>query len=632
MQCPWCRGRYAPPAERCPTCGRPLGPWLEPGMLVSGRYEVQSALGCGGMGIVYRALDRVVEEAIALKVLVGGAPEAELDLRLRREIRLARRVTHENVCRIHECGEDRELRYVSMELIEGEDLKRRVRRAPLAADEAFSMSLQALAGLEAVHRAGIIHRDVKTANLMIDRRGVVKVMDFGIAKPADGSGPAGPTRTGEIVGSPEYMSPEQARGERLDARSDVYSMGIVIFELFVGQVPFHADSPLATVLQHLNTPPPLDGLAAQRLPGAMRPVLRAALAKAREERPSAAAVLAEEIRRARGVPEPEPSSRTWTIATPTPPVSEQPTRAAQPATSGDDGPPGEAAPQGRGTTRRARARAGAVLAAALTLFGLGLAAWRGIRPRPPLEGTPGDRPESTSSPPTRPPSPSAPIRLETPRSPERSRVSRGRTDAPAPPSPAAAPTPAPGPEPPAAETPEPASVPIGTDVVVSITSEIRSDRTRPGATFAARLAEPLLAEGREIARPGALVGGRVTGAGVRPGSPPLPFLELCLVSVEVEGRAVPIRTGLYHLVAPPPERGAPSLAAVVIGSAAGALLGAVVGGRSGAATGAMAGAATAAAGAPSTTNPQEYRFGDRLTFRLAEPFAVSTAGQPRSLP
>jgi serine/threonine-protein kinase len=598
-----------------------VSPWLDAGALVSGRYEVQQPLGCGGMGVVYRAHDRVLDDTIALKVLAGGPPEAELEQRLRRETKLARRVTHENVCRIHEYGEDHGLRYVSMELVDGEDLKQRIRRAALPDAEVFSVSLQALAGLEAIHRAGIIHRDVKTANLMVDRRGVVKVMDFGIARPADGTGPGGLTQTGVIVGSPEYMSPEQARGEPLDARSDVYSMGIVLFELFAGRVPFHGDSPLATVLQHLHTPPPLDGAAAARLPRAMLPVLRSALAKRPEERHDSAARLAEAVRQARDAGESQSSARTWTIATPTPAVSERPT-VPGPAPEVPDrgsGGPGDAGPR-RPSRLRAMYAGSAVL-----LLAIGFWQWsRTWRPREPAAaGAP-----TTVAPRSPSPSPSTSPPVVARRAPPRGVPIAGA--GPLRPGPAA--TPSSDSEPPAEEPLEPAAVPIGTDVVVSIAGEIRSDRERPGSTFAARLVEPLVVDGMEVARAGTLVGGRVTGAGVRAGPPPVPFLELCLSSVEIEGRAVPIRTGLYRLVAPVPERGAPSLAAVVIGSAAGALLGAAAGGRSGAATGALAGGAIGAAASSSPSSSQEYRFGDRLTFRLAEPLAVSTVGQPRSHP
>src|SRR5262249_7197738 len=144
--------------------------------------------------------------------------------------------------------------------------------------------LQVASGLAALHEAGIVHRDVKPPNVMLDRKGVAHIMDFDIAKQHLVEGTDTATTTGQVLGSPEYLSPEYARGDRVDVRGDIYAIGVLIFDLFTGEVPFKGEPPLATVLKHMNDPPPLEGPRAERLPPSLRPVLRKALAKDPEER------------------------------------------------------------------------------------------------------------------------------------------------------------------------------------------------------------------------------------------------------------------------------------------------------------------------------------------------------------
>ena len=261
---------------------------IRPGSVIAGRYEILEPLGKGGMGMVYKAHDRVLDDTVAIKVLrsdVASAPE--MARRFRSEIKLARKVRHRNVCGIHEYGEDGGLRFIAMEFIEGVDLRHVLTRsgAPLP-EEAFEISIQLAQGLHAIHEAGIIHRDLKTPNIMRDSRGHVRLMDFGIAKQAGESTGAGVTVLGMIVGTPEYMSPEQARGEKIDFRSDLYALGIVIFEIFTGQVPFRAETPIATIFKHLQDAPPIDQAT---LPAALMPVLHKALAKSPGDRYATAA-------------------------------------------------------------------------------------------------------------------------------------------------------------------------------------------------------------------------------------------------------------------------------------------------------------------------------------------------------
>jgi serine/threonine-protein kinase len=300
MICPSCRAENDPSTEACFTCGRALAA-LTQGSIIAGRYEILSPLGRGGMGMVYKAHDRMLEETVAIKVLRSEfARTQEMAKRFRHEIKLARRVSHRNVCRIHEYGEDGPLRYISMEYLQGNDLKQELReKGPPPAQEAFDVAIQVAEGLQAIHEVGIIHRDLKTPNLMRDGRGVVRLMDFGIAKEGDDQGSGGLTSTGQVMGTPEYMSPEQCRGERIDARSDIYALGIVNYEIFTGQVPFHGETPVATIFKHIQDPVPLSGAAAVRIPASAVPVLLKALAKDRNGRFESAAEMAAALRQAR---------------------------------------------------------------------------------------------------------------------------------------------------------------------------------------------------------------------------------------------------------------------------------------------------------------------------------------------
>lgn len=283
MICPSCQAVNEDSADACFTCGRALGA-LTHGSLIANRYEVLSPLGRGGMGMVYKAHDRMLDEPVAIKVLRSEfANTPEMAQRFRHEIKLARKVTHKNVCRIHEYGEDGGVRYISMEYVEGEDLKQliRARGGTLPAEEAFELAVQVARGLNAIHDVGIIHRDLKTSNIMRDKKGYVRLMDFGIAKVTGGdrSSGAGLTTTGQIMGTPEYMSPEQCLGGKLDNRSDIYALGILIYEMFTGQVPFRGDTPVATLFKHIQDEPLFEGPVAGQIPMRAVPVLKKALHK-----------------------------------------------------------------------------------------------------------------------------------------------------------------------------------------------------------------------------------------------------------------------------------------------------------------------------------------------------------------
>jgi serine/threonine protein kinase len=251
------------------------------------------------MGMVYKAHDQLLDEPVALKILrpqIAGTEE--MHARFRSEMKLARRVAHPNVCRVYEYGDDGALRYISMEFVEGQDLREVLRtRGPLTPHEAFEIAIQAGEGLEAIHEAGVIHRDLKTPNIMLGPRGV-KVMDFGIAK--EGGDEA--AHTSSRFGTPEYMSPEQVLGEPIDFRSDIYSFGVVLFELFVGDVPFRGATPAATLMRHDNGPAALDDpekrAALLRLPVAVWPVCRRCLSRRPQDRYESSSQMLESLRHA----------------------------------------------------------------------------------------------------------------------------------------------------------------------------------------------------------------------------------------------------------------------------------------------------------------------------------------------
>ncbi len=303
MKCPKCESDVSDSADLCFNCGHALrtSKTLIRGSLVDGRFEIQAPLGKGGMGMVYKARDHKLEETVAIKVLRSDvSSDPDMERRFRTEIRLARRVRHRNVCGIHEYGDAGGLRYIAMEYIEGVDLRKvLVESGPLAVEQAFDVCIHVAEGLQAIHDVGIVHRDLKTANLMQDKLGVVRLMDFGIAKQLGAEATIGATATGLVVGTPEYMSPEQAQGGKVDTRSDIYAMGIVAFELFTGRVPFRGETPLATIFKHLQEPPLLDGPGAPPLPPSLVPVLRCALEKKADARYATAAEFAQAMAAAR---------------------------------------------------------------------------------------------------------------------------------------------------------------------------------------------------------------------------------------------------------------------------------------------------------------------------------------------
>ena len=224
-------------------------PELQPGTILANRYEILSVLGTGGMGSVYKAKDLELERLVALKVIRPElARNSAIVDRFKQELRLSHKVTHRNVVRLYDLSEDAGMRFVTMELVEGRDLRSILEdRGKLPTDEAVDMFQQICLALEAAHGVGILHRDLKPQNVMREDTGRVVVMDFGLARMIDSDD--GMTQTGALVGTLDYMSPEQALGKELDQRSDIFALGLIGYEMFTGSMPFRAESMVASLLK-----------------------------------------------------------------------------------------------------------------------------------------------------------------------------------------------------------------------------------------------------------------------------------------------------------------------------------------------------------------------------------------------
>jgi serine/threonine protein kinase/tetratricopeptide (TPR) repeat protein len=218
------------------------------GDVLGGRYEITKLLGMGGMGAVYKAYDMEVERTVGLKVIRPDLAENPAILaRFKQELVLARQITHKNIIRIYDLNEADGVKFITMEFIEGEDLRTILtRQGKLRPEEAVEILHQTCAGLNAAHAEGVIHRDLKPANIMRDQSGRVVIMDFGLARTLQGEGM---TQTGMMVGTMEYMSPEQAKGLELDATSDIYAVGLIAYEMLTGKMPYAADSAVASLLK-----------------------------------------------------------------------------------------------------------------------------------------------------------------------------------------------------------------------------------------------------------------------------------------------------------------------------------------------------------------------------------------------
>jgi serine/threonine protein kinase len=267
---------------------------LQKGSTVAGRYKIIEELGRGGMGIVYKAEDMKLKRTVALKFL---PPElihiSEVKDRFMREAQAAAALDHPNICTVHEVDEADEKTFISMAYVEGQSLKKKIESGPLELDEALRIATQVAEGLEEAHKKGIVHRDIKSANIMVTEKGQAKIMDFGLARMAGGTLL---TKEGMTLGTIAYMSPEQARGEEVDQRTDIWSFGVVLYEMLCGQLPFKGERDQAVVYSILKEKPkPITDLKAE-IPVSLEQVVSKALEKNPNKRYQHMAELLDDLR------------------------------------------------------------------------------------------------------------------------------------------------------------------------------------------------------------------------------------------------------------------------------------------------------------------------------------------------
>jgi HAMP domain-containing protein len=268
------------------------GTMLSPGTLFAGRYEVKEVLGMGGMGVVYRAVDRELQEPVAIKTLRPEAMSADTVAleRFKQEIRLARKIAHRNVVRTYDLGEVKGMYYLTMEFVEGKSLKQLIEtRGRLPIPVTITIGKQLCRALEVAHEQGVIHRDIKPQNMVVEPSGFLKVMDFGIARLANPPKGKGLTEAGMSIGTPDYMSPEQLQGMDLDPRSDLYSAGVVLFECVSGRVPYEADTPWSLIAKHLEEEPPDPRTLNAEVPETLSAAILKAMGRKPEDRYQTAA-------------------------------------------------------------------------------------------------------------------------------------------------------------------------------------------------------------------------------------------------------------------------------------------------------------------------------------------------------
>jgi serine/threonine protein kinase/Tfp pilus assembly protein PilF len=305
MKCIKCQADNPGNAHFCGNCGANLEEATKPlptpikelsrGAVFANRYEIIEELGRGGMGRLYRVLDIKINQEVAMKIL---RPEISRDQetidRFSNELRLARQVAHKNVCRMYHLGEFEETHFIIMEFIPGQDLQSMIKMTKqLSTETAISIAKQINEGLAEAHRLGVIHRDLKPGNVMIDREGNARILDFGIARSLESRGI---TKSGQLIGTPEYMSPEQAQDTGVDQRSDIYSLGIILYEMLTGKVPFTGDTPISITIKHIEEMPKSPKTMAPQIPDILDQLIMKCLAKNKEYRYKTAGEMNKELK------------------------------------------------------------------------------------------------------------------------------------------------------------------------------------------------------------------------------------------------------------------------------------------------------------------------------------------------
>ncbi|MGD2246060.1 MAG: protein kinase [Candidatus Aminicenantes bacterium] len=317
IKCPQCDTDNPSDSKFCKECATPLPKQedevhtktaetpkeeLTTGSTFAGRYQIIEELGKGGMGKVYKALDKDINEKVALKLI---KPEISADKntikRFQNELKYARKISHRNVCRMYDLNKEKGNYYITMEYVSGEDLKSFIRRAaPLSTARTVSIAKQICEGLAEAHGLEVVHRDLKPSNIMIDDHGNARIMDFGIARTIRGEGITG---SGVMIGTPEYMSPEQAEVKEVDQRSDIYSLGVILYEMVTGRIPFEGETPLGIAMKHKNEIPKDPKELNAQIPDNLSRVILRCLEKEKENRyQSAGEVLSVLTRIEEGIP------------------------------------------------------------------------------------------------------------------------------------------------------------------------------------------------------------------------------------------------------------------------------------------------------------------------------------------
>ena len=313
VKCPKCQTENPGTKQFCGDCGTPL-PYskdirpevtetmqtpikeLTSGSTFAGRYQIIEELGKGGMGRVYKVFDTDIKEKVALKLLKPEiASDKEMIERFSNELKLARRIRHKNVCGMFDLGKAEGTSFITMEYVPGQDLRGLIRQSKqLAVGTAVTIAKQVCEGLEEAHRLGIIHRDLKPGNIMIDREGNAKIMDFGIARSIREKGTTAPN---VLIGTPEYMSPEQTEAKEVDQRSDIYSLGIILYEMATGRVPFEGETALAIAMKQKGEMPKNPKEFNPHIPDDLAGVILKCLEKERPRRYQAASDVRAELER-----------------------------------------------------------------------------------------------------------------------------------------------------------------------------------------------------------------------------------------------------------------------------------------------------------------------------------------------
>jgi serine/threonine protein kinase/Tfp pilus assembly protein PilF len=297
VKCPKCYTDNPSDSKYCKECATPLPSdkvsvtrtletppeVLTRGTTFANRYEILEVLGSGGMGKVYRALDKKLDEEVALKLI---NPEIASDKRtlerFSNELKVARKISHKNIGRMYELMEDEGTHFITMEYVPGEDLKSFILRSgQMAVGTTLRIATQVCEGLIEAHKLGVVHRDLKPSNIMIDKQGNAKIMDFGIARSLKAKGI---TSAGAMIGTPEYMSPEQAEAKETDHRSDIYSLGIVLYEMLTGQLPFEGDTPLSIAMKQKGEIPKDPKELNTQIPDELSHLILKCLEKEKEKR------------------------------------------------------------------------------------------------------------------------------------------------------------------------------------------------------------------------------------------------------------------------------------------------------------------------------------------------------------